>query len=260
MIKLTRQKEIEKIVKGRDFVAIADIPQLLGCSASTVRRDIKEMESRGLLTQSQGVVIWKAKSPEQEQQHEIIYHYRQSQNVDIKRQLGAYAANFVEENDTLFLDTGTTMLELSKKLPDITLTVVTNDLRIAIELENKYNVSTIVLGGFVRRGTHTVISDIGHVLDSFHFQKAFFSPAGIDVSGGFMFLNLQAMEVRAKARASAEKCVMIADHTKFGKKGFIKGFELSDCDLLITDCFPSDSKTDWETFLAGRIDDIRSSD
>lgn len=127
MIKLTRQKEIEKIVKGRDFVAIADIPQLLGCSASTVRRDIKEMESRGLLTQSQGVVIWKAKSPEREQQHEIIYHYRQSQNVDIKRQLGAYAANFVEENDTLFLDTGTTMLELAKKLPDITLTVVTND-------------------------------------------------------------------------------------------------------------------------------------
>ena len=73
-------------------------------------------------------------------------------------------------------------------------------------------------------------------------------------------MNLQAMEVRAKARASAEKCVMIADHTKFGKKGFIKGFELSDCDLLITDRFPSDSKTDWETFLAGRIDDIRSSD
>ncbi len=166
----------------------------------------------------------------------------------------------MEENDTLFLDTGTTMLELAKKLPDITLTVVTNDLRIAIELENKYNVSIIVLGGFVRRGTHTVISDIGHVLDSFHFQKAFFFACrSIDVSGGFMFLNLQAMEVRAKASVGG-KCVMIADHTKFGKKGFIKGFELSDCDLLITDCFPSDSKTDWETFLAGRIDDIRSSD
>ncbi len=60
--KADKAKEIEKIVKGRDFVAIADIPQLLGCSASTVRRDIKEMESRGLLTQSQGVVIWKAKS------------------------------------------------------------------------------------------------------------------------------------------------------------------------------------------------------
>lgn len=260
MIKLTRQKEIENIVKGRDFVAIADIPNMLNCSVSTIRRDIKEMESRGLLTQSQGVVIWKAKTLDQEQQHEIIYHYRQGQNADIKRQLGAYAAKFVEENDTLFLDTGTTMLELAKSLPDIPLSIVTNDLRIALELENKYNISTIVLGGFVRRGTHTVIGDIGSVLDSFHFQKAFFSPAGIDTAGGFMFLNLQAMEVRMKAKASSEKCVMVADHTKFGKKGFIKGFELNDCDLLITDMFPSDAGTDWESFLTGKVDDLRSFD
>ena len=75
-----------------------------------------------------------------------------------------------------------------------------------------------------------------------------------------MFLNLQAMEVRMKAKAASEKCVMVADHTKFGKKGFIKGFELNDCDLLITDMFPSDAGTDWESFLTGKVDDLRSFD
>lgn len=100
---------------------------------------------------------------------------------------------------------------------------MTNDLRIAIELENKYNVSIIVLGGFVRRGTHTVISDIGHVLDSFHFQKAFFSPAGIDVSGGFMFLNLQAMEVRRKGESVGGKMRYDCRPYKVREKGIYKG-------------------------------------
>lgn len=257
MIKIERQRELKKIIKGREFVSIADILKILNCSESTLRRDLKEMEKMGLLMQSQGVVIWRSEHLEHEKQPEMIYRYRQGQNVEIKRQLGAYAAQFIKESDTLFLDTGTTMIELAKQLPDIPLTVVTNDLQIAMELEEKYNVSTIILGGYVRRGTHTVIGGVDSCLESFHFQKAFFSPAGVDPLGEFMFFNLQAMDIRAKAHAVAEHTVMVVDHSKFGKKAFVKGFGFEDCDLLIADHFPNSEEFDWEIFLSSRIGDIR---
>ena len=259
MIKIERQNEIEKLVKGKEYIALMDIPRILNCSESTIRRDIDEMEKKGILKRSQGVVIWNKKNPTSNQQPEIIYHYRQSQNADAKRVLGEFAARFVEENDTLFLDTGTTILEMAKHIPDMTLTVVTNDLVIAMELEERSKIQVIILGGSIRRGTHTVIGSMASdILSNFRFQKAFFSPAGIDTEGEFMFYNLQAMEVRQKACAAADKCVMVADQSKFGKKGFVKGFGFDRCDLLITDEFPVRNDINWEDYCSSRIADIRT--
>ena len=259
MIKIERQNEIEKPVKAREYISLMDIPRLLNCSESTIRRDIDEMEQKGILKRSQGVVIWNRKSPALNPQPEMIYHYRQSQNVDAKKILGEFAAKFVHENDTLFLDTGTTMLEMAKHIPDMTLTVVTNDLAIAMELEERVKLQVIILGGFIRRGTHTVIGSMAtETLANFHFQKAFFSPAGIDREGEFMFFNLQAMEIRQKACSVADQCVMVADKSKFGKKGFVKGFGFDRCDLLITDEFPVLDNIDWQAFCSSRIADTRT--
>ncbi len=247
MKKFERQAAITEMVKGHNYVLITDIINKLHASDATIRRDIKEMEERRLVTRNQGAVIW---NDTQDEQHKELVFYRQSQNIDSKKELGKYSASMVRQNDTLFIDTGTTMLELARNLEDIPLTVVTNDLPIAMELEKKYNISTIVLGGCVRRGTHTMVGSIAlNNLKDFHFQKAFFSPAGIDQEGEFMFFNLYAMDVRQKAASASEEIIMVADHSKFGCKGFIKGFGFSQCSCLITDQV-NDS---WNAFLDGKL-------
>lgn len=256
MKKFERQKEIESLVKGHEYVLLSAISPVLNCSESTVRRDIDEMEQKGLLTLNQGAVIWNENNAENNRQKEMIYGYRKNQNADIKKLLGVRAAESVVQEDTLFIDTGTTTLELARHLPDIPLTVVTNDLLIAMELENKYNITTIILGGYIRRGTHTIIGGMAMaLLENFRFQKAFFSPAGIDPEGDFMFFNLQAMEIRQKVRSISEQCIMIADHTKFGKKGFVKGFSFEQCNLLIADNIPEK----WQAFLKPRVEFVNLS-
>jgi len=110
-----------------------------------------------------------------------------------------------------------------------------SDLKIALELENKYNVTTIMLGGIVKRGTHTTIENTGtEFLNNVCFQKAFFSPAGIS-DEGFYFLNLQAMDIRTKIAEKSEKMIMVADSAKFDKKATVLGFPFSECDILVTD-------------------------
>ena len=204
----------------------------LHSSESTIRRDIEELVSKNLVIRSQGAVIWNDKS---NLYKENVY-FRTEQNLLTKTKITKIAAELIESREMIFIDTGTTMLELAKNLSeDCNLSVVTNDLKIALELENKYNVTTIMLGGIVKRGTHTTIENTGtEFLNNVCFQKAFFSPAGIS-DEGFYFLNLQAMDIRTKIAEKSEKMIMVADSAKFDKKATVLGFPFSECDILVTD-------------------------
>lgn len=246
--KFERQSAIAKIVKGRNYVLIADIVESLQVSESTVRRDIQEMEEKGLLLRSQGAVLW---NDDRDQHHMELVYYRQIQNIDKKKQLGAFAAGMIHSGDTLFIDAGTTMLELVRQIPDIPLTVVTNDLCIALELENKFNVTTVVLGGYIRRGTHTLIGSLAQAsLDGFFFEKAFFSPGGITRENGFMFFNLHAMDVRKILLKTTRQIIAVADSSKFDKPGFVRGYTFEQCGALVTDALPPG----WKEYLDGRLE------
>jgi DeoR/GlpR family transcriptional regulator of sugar metabolism len=232
MKKFERLEKIRAMTREHKYVLITEMIRELHTSESTVRRDIEELEKEGCLFRSQGSIIWNDKN---KQYLENIY-YRQIQNSDIKQKIAEKAVSIIQPNETLFFDTGTTMLSLAKTLDEnLPLTVVTNDLEIALALENKYNVSTVMLGGFVKRGTHTIIGTMGNsMLEGIYFEKVFFSPAGI-TEEGFSFLNLQAMDIRKKVTSNADKIIMVADSSKFGKRSSVLGFTFNQCDILYTD-------------------------
>jgi DeoR/GlpR family transcriptional regulator of sugar metabolism len=247
MKKFERQAAIEKIVKGHSFILIPDISKKLAVSESTIRRDINEMEQKQLLFRSQGAVIWNDRG---NQYMENVY-YRQIQNVDAKKLIAAKTASMIEPQDTLFIGTGTTTYELAKSIPgDMPLTVVTNDLHIALLLENNYNATIMMLGGFIKRGTHTVVGALAErSLEGIFFNKCFISPGGVTKEDGFTFYNVQALEVRRKALKNAEQKIMLVDSLKFGKRGFISGFAIEQCDILITDQVDAE----WKQFLSAKI-------
>jgi DeoR/GlpR family transcriptional regulator of sugar metabolism len=172
------------------------------------------------------------------------------QNQDIKKQLSSAVVETLRPNETIYIDTGTTMMELVKQIPDnLPLVVVTNDLEIALELEHKFNVTTIMIGGTIKRGTHTVIDNgEDHVIDSFNFQKVIMSPAGI-IKEGFTFLNYQAMSIRQKATKRAEQLIMVADSSKLGTMASVLGFHFSPSILLYT----NKCDEDWKKFLSQQV-------
>ena len=235
--KFERLQAIKEITEKHKFIQITDAVNKLNTSESTIRRDIKELEDQGYVILSQGSIIWNDKK---NQYRENIY-YRQAQNLEPKKKIAMRALDLIVPEETIFIGTGTTMLEMVKNLPDdIPLSIVTNDLEIALSLENKYNITTIMLGGVVKRGTHTVVGNMANdILNNIYFQKVFLSPAGI-TEEGFSFLNIQAMEIREKVVKNCEKMIMVSDSSKFGKRSTVTGFSLSQCDTLITENCPEE--------------------
>ena len=243
ILKLKRHIEIEKLVRSVEYMMISDISSQLKVSESTIRRDLKEMSDKGLITVHQGAVIWNSK---ENKHHENIF-YRKAQQIDKKRELAIVAVELINQGDVLYIDTGSTMLELVKSIDaGMLLTVVTNDLEIAMELENKPNISIIILGGQVKHGTHTVIfNPSNQMLDYMHFDKMFISPGGITKEGGLMFFNIQALEERKKIRKASREMIVVMDSSKFDKNCFISGFQFSECSTLVTD----EISHDWKRHL-----------
>ncbi|MCC8194194.1 MAG: DeoR/GlpR family DNA-binding transcription regulator, partial [Deltaproteobacteria bacterium] len=185
--KIERRNQIEAIASRSDYVALAALAPQLGVSESTVRRDIEEMENEGLLFRNQGLIIWN--HPDQSHQEKV--YFRSTQNVEVKQALARKAATLLEPNDVVFIDTGTTMYQLAKAVGnDLPLTVVTNDLAIALELETRTAINTIVLGGAIRHGTHSLVGGFAdRNLEGLRFAKMFVATGGISLDDGFMYFN-----------------------------------------------------------------------
>lgn len=247
MRKFERFSAIEKLLKQHDYVLINDICTELQVSESTIRRDLEEMQRQNLLFRNQGAVIWNKEN----NAHMENIIYRQVQNIDQKKTIGELAASLIKPGDSLFIDAGTTMLEMVKCIDrNMPLTIVTNDLRIALEFENKYNASVVSLGGVLKPGTNTVTGPIAvRGLEGMHFNKMFISPAGITKEGEFMFYNMQALEERVKAKSATQELIAVMDSSKFDKSCFVTGFHFADCSVLVTDHISDE----WRKMLSAQM-------
>lgn len=130
------------LAKGR--VTIQELGDLLKVSGTTIRTYLTEMEQSKLLIRTHGGAILTTETllPE-----DAIYS-RQSRNLAAKQHIANIALSMVSENDTIILDSGTTCFEFAHKLVERKgITVITNDLRIALELQNTLEHVVIFLGG-----------------------------------------------------------------------------------------------------------------
>lgn len=147
------------------------------------------------------------------------------------------AVGLIEEGDTIILDSGTTTLEIAKKLNRFQeLTVVTNSLLVMKELEWNENVELIVIGGSLRRGILSLVGPLTvQALDGLIVDKAFIATNGIDFEKGITTPNLFEAEVKKAMIQSAKQVIVVADSSKIGKTSFSKVASIHDIDEFITD-------------------------
>lgn len=227
-----RLKKIEELTSNSNFVSIAKLAKAMKVSQSTVRRDLAYLEERDLITRVSGDIMWKDNLNEY-----LRLDSPQSKNVESEKEskMGRYAASLVKSGDSLYIDPSWTNLEMTKHLPmDIHLTVSTNDLRIALELEKRPNVTVFVLGGTLRHGFHCTtgdLSDIHHM----RYSKYFTLPGAISHAGEIMYYHVPSISIREAAHRHSTRTYVFATHEKFGKTGFVTAFSLADITELITD-------------------------
>ncbi|WP_375399965.1 DeoR/GlpR family DNA-binding transcription regulator [uncultured Amnibacterium sp.] len=228
---LARQRAITEAVMAEGAVRIEQLAERFDISQMTVHRDLDELEGRGLLRKSRGVAT--ALSTSLVESSDV---YRSGRQRAEKEAIALAAIEFIEPGESLMLDDSTTTLQMARHLPGkAPLTVITNVLPLMNELTGVRGITLLALGGqyynwcsaFMGRMTQQAIARLQ--ADTFIMSTA-------AISNDTVFhQTLETVDIkRAMFEASARR-ILLADHTKFGKRALHALASLTEFDLIIVD-------------------------
>lgn len=230
MLTEERHQYILGKLNKENTVKIKDLEKEMNCSLSTVRRDLSELEEENLLVRIHG-----GAKRVYTLSNEIEVSEKSGKNIQEKKSIGKFAASFVKEEDTIYLDAGTTTYEMIPFLKDTqNILVVTNGIKHANRLID-YGISTILIGGQIKAKTKAIIGSVSlGQLEKYRFNKTFLGINGIDIEFGYTTPDPEEAAIKRLAANLSNKAFILADHTKFGKVNFVKVSELEDY-IIITD-------------------------
>jgi len=226
-----RKRAILDLLEKQGKVKVIELSETFDVSEPTIRRDIKELDEKGMLIRTHGGAIAR-----EEGEHEPSFKEKQDKYYKEKESIGKLAAGLVNEGDIILLDSGTTTLQIAKELIVKNITVVTNSLDIAYELEKKPDVEVVLTGGIMRWNTRAMVGPVADgALEKFHVDIAFMGTNYISIDGGLTTHNMMEANTKSNMINIAKRVFVVCDHTKFDKTTFYRIASLKDLDGVITD-------------------------
>lgn len=243
MLPIERQQRIidELTINGR--VIVTELVSLCHVSQETIRRDLNQLEKRGLLQRSHGGAVLPKRQAANIQgntrginEYELSFRQRINEHVDAKMAIAKRALDFISVGDCLLLDSSTTCFYLARQLPDIELTVLTNSLRIVQTLAARGSIRTICLGGEYSdryEDFHGIVAE--QPLKEFQINKIFFSCSSLGNDGYLREGNEHNAHLKQQMILAAERKHLLMDSNKFLRPSFARICHYRDVDFLITD-------------------------
>ena len=230
-----RRKEIINILKDREYVTVEEFSKVLGVSTVTIRTDLSALESEGSLIRTHGGAMKSEKKTKQR-----FISNTMSENELEKKEIALKASSLIKDGSTIIIDSGSTTIHLAENLKDKKITVVTNNILAQDILKNEESVNLIVLGGTLRRASMGTIGPIANnAVKSMNVDIFFLGAAAYNQE---IISSYDVIEVELKKNMihSADKVVLLADSSKYGKKAFstISSWDL--IDTFITDKIDND--------------------
>lgn len=222
---------LQKIAKQK-HIEVLELCEALEVSAVTIRKDLKLLEKKGLLYRTHG-----GASLENPYINERAVVEKEKISVEEKNGIAQAAAKLIEEYDSIMIASGTTVQALSKFInPKEKLTVITASVYVVLHLIHNKNIEILQLGGYIRHSSASVIgSYAAQILSNVSCSKLFLGVDGIDFDYGLSTTSLEEAQLNQKMLASAQRTIVLADSSKFGKKSFAKICDISDINEIITD-------------------------
>ena len=162
---------------------------------------------------------------------------KSKQHLAEKQTIGRKATELINEGDTIILDSGTTTMEIAKNLSKFSnLTVITNALNIAGYLSNFKNIKIIMLGGYLRENSLSLVGPTAaDSLRNFYCDKVFIGVDAIDASYGISTPNIEEAHLNRVMIGVSNELIVVTDSSKFFNKSFAFICPMSSIDTLITD-------------------------
>ncbi len=222
---------MEELIK-HGSVLVADLVQLLDVSAVTVRKDLTELEKSDKLYRNHGKAV-------------LINPYINNRSVnekeklatDEKHAIGREAARLITRDDCICIASGTTVHALARNIVPVNkLTVVSASLPVSNILSQHGNIDILQLGGMLRHSSLSVVGEYSaRILELCSFSKLYMGVDGIDFEFGITTTEMREAILNQKMMAAAQKTIVLADSSKFGRRGFAKIADISAVDIIITD-------------------------
>ena len=229
-----RKMKILEFIEEHRKATVIELCQQFKVSSATIRNDLRDLETAGLLIRTHGGAMVKTKTG-----LEPDMSLRKVQNLEEKRRIAEAALRLVEDGDTIILDTGTTTYELARLLGEKhDLTVVTNDLPIALLLEEFESVRVVLVGGMVRKKFHcTVASSFSgmNALSDLTVDKAFMAANGFSLEKGASTPDINHSETKKLMISIAAQVILLFDSSKMGRNSFAIFAPLNKIDAIVTD-------------------------
>lgn len=226
-----RHRRIQELLRERQVVRVSALSELLGVSEVTIRRDLEAMERKGLLERTHGGAV-----RAQHMRIEPAYLEAAATHPEEKRLIGETAARFVEPGDTIFLNGGTTTLQVFRHLDVSGVRVITNHVGIAVEAAAR-DVDLLLLGGQYRPASNSLVGPFAtEALRRLFATKSFIGVEGISLRFGLTTPTPAEAEIaRLMMERTKGAVTVVADHSKIGTVADVVIAPLEEVDRLVVD-------------------------
>jgi DeoR family transcriptional regulator of aga operon len=227
-----RRTEILNLLREQGTVRVKELSSRFKTSEVTIRNDLSELHQRGLLRKGHGGAM-----PPERAGPELPLQERYHAHAEEKARIGAAAAALINDGETIILDSGTTTQEIAKRIKDKQhLTVITNGVNIAMELVGVRGVQVVLLGGVLRDNAFSIVGNFAEeMLERLSADKLFLATDACDLDFGISSPNLDESRVNQAMCQIAREKILVADSSKFGRRGLSRIASFSEMNRVITD-------------------------
>jgi DeoR family transcriptional regulator, fructose operon transcriptional repressor len=226
-----RRERLKQIVRSRHAVRVEELRAELGVSTATIRRDLDELEESGALRRVHGGAVSVDIRP-----IEARFDAKAARHTSEKQRIAARALDLVDRDSTVYLDAGSTCLELARLLihrDDIT--VVTNSLPAIVELAGQAP-RLVVIGGELRPLSQAIVGPLSTpLLDELFVDRAFMGTFSLSLDAGLTTTDPAEAFTKERALSRAREVVLLVDSSKLGTRSFAHAGRLDQIDVIITD-------------------------
>lgn len=232
MLANLRREKIFELIKEDGSAKVIDLAKIFKVTEVTIRQDLEKLEKSGLVVREHGGGY--LKNVENQVRAFSLVH---QENMDKKELIAQKCVEFIENGDTIILDSGSTTTEIAKKIVGIkNLTVITNALNIALILGAQSNIDVVMTGGEFKPPTLSLTGQkAADFFEGINVQKLFLATAGLSLKFGLTYPSISDLVVKKAMIDAADTTYLVADSTKIGKSAFASLGALSLINYIITD-------------------------
>ncbi|WP_400246604.1 DeoR/GlpR family DNA-binding transcription regulator [Niallia sp. JL1B1071] len=231
MLVAERRRKIVELVNERLSIRVTELSEIFSVTEETIRRDLEKLEQEKLLMRSHGGAVSIEKEPT-----DIPFIVREVTNAEQKKAIAREAVKHIQAGEQIILDGSTTAWYMAAQLPDMPLTVITNSIKVALELSKKEQIKVISTGGMLLSKSLSYVGPLAErSLDRYYVNKLFLSCKGVDVVSGLSDANEWQALLKKQMMDISSEVTLLVDSSKFGVKTFAHIAHLDQIHHVITD-------------------------